>query len=224
MVKVIHSEVDTKLKAKMPDGIWQSEPDYQHWVDETTNLDCLIVRNESGGLCGYVGVGKKHAFYGRDYSSCVLPEARLRTPEEVRENTAWLEESPMKGMENFVIERSSIQHICSEGDYCSHTLQSILRVHGGITYTNECKGKICHKTETGDHVWWIGFDCVHGGDLSPTTIEWNKKFHDSWIIKHPEYADIPDYHEQDVYRDLDYVISECERLALQIKEYENKNS
>jgi len=39
------------------EGPWSNEPDKIVWVDPTTGLDCMIVRNpELGNLCGYVGV------------------------------------------------------------------------------------------------------------------------------------------------------------------------
>lgn len=44
-----------------------------------------------------------------------------------------------------------------------------ISVHGGLTYANECMGHICHNPNTGlhDSVWWLGFDCAHGYDISP---------------------------------------------------------
>lgn len=57
----------TMDKTKWDDGPWKDEPDKAHWVDETTGLDCLIVRNRSGALCGYVGVPKNHPYYKKDY-------------------------------------------------------------------------------------------------------------------------------------------------------------
>lgn len=48
-------------------GSWQDEPDKVSWTDEATGLPCLIVRSHStGALCGYVGVGPEHPFYGSD--------------------------------------------------------------------------------------------------------------------------------------------------------------
>lgn len=41
-------------------GPWDQEADKYQWVDPATNLDCLIVRNRLGGLCGYVGVSEAH--------------------------------------------------------------------------------------------------------------------------------------------------------------------
>ena len=47
-------------------------------------------------------------------------------------------------------------------------------VHGGLTYANKCvddpeEESICHIPGVGesDDVWWLGFDCVHGGDVCP---------------------------------------------------------
>ena len=44
-------------------GPWQEEPDKVVWVDEATDLDCMIVRNRFGSLCGYVGVSKDHPWH-----------------------------------------------------------------------------------------------------------------------------------------------------------------
>lgn len=39
---------------------WDQEPDRKHWVQQ--GLDCLIVRNLMGALCGYVGVPPSHPY------------------------------------------------------------------------------------------------------------------------------------------------------------------
>ena len=57
----------TNDKSDWSDGEWQQEPDKAQWIDESTNLDCLIVRGPSGALCGYVGVPETHKFFGSDY-------------------------------------------------------------------------------------------------------------------------------------------------------------
>lgn len=49
------------------DGPWWDEPDKMQWVDEETDLDCLIVRNRLGALCGYVGVPEGHPYFGLHY-------------------------------------------------------------------------------------------------------------------------------------------------------------
>lgn len=50
-----------------PTGEWDNEPDKKQWQDEATGLPCLIVRNWSGALCGYVGVSPSHPLYGKGY-------------------------------------------------------------------------------------------------------------------------------------------------------------
>ncbi len=62
-------EYRTKDKTTWPKGPWDDEPDKVVWVDETTGLDCMIVRNHQGSLCGYVGVGKDHEYYNVDYDT-----------------------------------------------------------------------------------------------------------------------------------------------------------
>jgi hypothetical protein len=46
---------------------WTTEPNCKHWIDLTTGLDCLIVRNSVGTLCGYVGVPNTHPWYGMEH-------------------------------------------------------------------------------------------------------------------------------------------------------------
>lgn len=68
-------------------------------------------------------------------------------------------------------------------------------VHGGLTYGNKCRGRICHEPEPGEteDVFWLGFDCAHAGDLCPG---------------------IGNVYE-DVYCDIAYVTAEVEKLAEQ---------
>lgn len=47
-------------------GAWVGEPDKAQWVDETSGLDCLIVRGPMGALCGYVGVPDSHPSFERE--------------------------------------------------------------------------------------------------------------------------------------------------------------
>jgi hypothetical protein len=50
-------------------GPWDGEPDKAQWIDQDTGLDCLIVRNRLGTLCGYVGVPAGHPWHGQDYDA-----------------------------------------------------------------------------------------------------------------------------------------------------------
>lgn len=55
-------------RTKWHSGPWDNEVDRYEWRDESTNYPCLIVRNGSGGLCGYVGITEDHPEYEKDYN------------------------------------------------------------------------------------------------------------------------------------------------------------
>jgi len=76
-------------------------------------------------------------------------------------------------------------------------------VHGGITYGRKCDGHVCHVPQPGeaDDVHWLGFDCAHSGDMSPSAT----KFAGS-ICEPAPY---------EKYRDAAYVRAEVESLAKQ---------
>jgi hypothetical protein len=57
----------TLVKEQWGKGPWNDEPDKVQFVDEATDMDCLIVRGPSGALCGYVGVEPGHPLHGVDY-------------------------------------------------------------------------------------------------------------------------------------------------------------
>lgn len=46
-------------------GPWDDEPDRIEWRSQ--GMPCLIVRNGSGALCGYVGVPPGHPWHGKGY-------------------------------------------------------------------------------------------------------------------------------------------------------------
>jgi hypothetical protein len=67
MTIIADREYRTMDKTGWGDGPWNDEADKLQWVDEATGLDCLIVRNHSGALCGYVGVSPSHPLHGKRY-------------------------------------------------------------------------------------------------------------------------------------------------------------
>jgi hypothetical protein len=78
-----------------------------------------------------------------------------------------------------------------------------VEAHGGLTFSDRCylgekEQGVCHTVEPGesDVVWWLGFDCAHGGDLCP-------KF-----SRHRWHGD--------VYRDIAYVRQQVLSLARQL--------
>jgi len=63
------SEWTTVDKSTWGPGPWQDEPDKVHWIDQKTDLDCLMVRSQHGGnWCGYVAVTEGHPLFGVGYS------------------------------------------------------------------------------------------------------------------------------------------------------------
>lgn len=85
-------------------------------------------------------------------------------------------------------------------------------VHGGVTFTDFCmEGAedgpgVCHIPETGRpaNVWWVGFDCAHAWDVSPTL---NAQFPDLNLAEALGGT----------YRDFGYVRQQVTILALQAK-------
>lgn len=79
-------------------------------------------------------------------------------------------------------------------------------VHGGLTYSHQCQGEICHVAEPGmpDDVWWLGFDCAHYGDLMPPHKAWGEM---------GIGLDLGG-----MYKDIDYVRRETKLLADQARE------
>lgn len=60
-------EYRTVDKSQWGEGPWQNEPDKMQFTDKATGLPCLIKRNFSGALCGYVGVTEDHPLFGKSY-------------------------------------------------------------------------------------------------------------------------------------------------------------
>lgn len=86
-----------------------------------------------------------------------------------------------------------------------------LDVHGGLTYSDKCQedGPVCHTPAPGepDDVWWFGFDCGHGMDISPAMDARERQ-----MGFEPLRADWISY------KTVDYVRTEVESLARQLAE------
>lgn len=62
-------EYKTEDKSTWARGPWDREPDKMQFTDSMTGLPCLIKRNGTGALCGYVGVPKDHPAYEKFYDN-----------------------------------------------------------------------------------------------------------------------------------------------------------
>ncbi len=100
-----------------------------------------------------------------------------------------------------------------------------VEVHGGLTYGSLCDGHICHVPKPGDpdDVYWFGFDCHHGGDFGPGMHARTRHYGGAFSDVDYDHASAvatreahPDRWDVDVYRTLDYVQGETNRLAEQL--------
>lgn len=55
-------------RSRWGSGAWDEEPDFVYWLDPRTRYRCIIVRHDTGYLCGYVGVAKDHPAFGMEQS------------------------------------------------------------------------------------------------------------------------------------------------------------
>jgi hypothetical protein len=122
-------------------GPWQDEPDKAQWVDPDTGLPCLMVRNQLGALCGYVGVDDSHPWHGKSYSAPVKGSC-----------TEWCTDDYHDGH-------------TPEGRVTVHGGLTFAAACAGDPETHS----ICHVAGPGEPepLWWFGFDCAHLGDMVP---------------------------------------------------------
>jgi hypothetical protein len=119
-------EWKTLNRTGWPSGEWDDEPDKAQWIDEGSGLPCLAVRaSHSGHWCGYVGVSESHPWFGKGYDDCVLKTALPRGPKDGDEKWGSFAKD--------LAERT----VCDE-EYCSHRPESMIEVHGGLTFADSC--------------------------------------------------------------------------------------
>jgi len=185
MIERIHND---ETRATWGPGPWQEEPDRIEWRDEATKLPCLIVRQQSGVLCGYAAVLPGHPLHGVDYGA---RSPALKEAWERRKST------PIG-----TLAAGPVAVLCAmTADDEAPRPEFVFEVHGGLTYSGACQGHVCHEPEPGesDAAWWFGFDCSHRDDLRPSS-----------AFKYGGYG------EDGVYRDVEYVRGEVTKLAAQL--------
>lgn len=185
-------------KQKWPDGPWKTEPDKAWWQHE--GLDCLIVRGPMGALNGYVGVTNDHPLHkkGKDESCEILD---------------WLLKKTLK--ERFDISKHDVFKIfvmSISDDKPKPCPCLVIRVHGGITYSESGNDFISIPSKLG--LWYFGFDCGHGGDYQPK-LEWSLR---DMRRLHPDMDPFPEgMFSMDIYRNFEYVKKEVETMAQQLR-------
>jgi hypothetical protein len=178
-------------------GAWDDEPDKIQWQDEASGLPCLIVRGPSGALCGYVGVSPGHPWHGSDYDSCdVAVHGGLTFAHGCAEINR---EKWEKWRERQYSRRDEAKKF-PIGDAARDLKEWALELENYDAWVARATSRyICHVAAHGepDPVWWLGFDCAHAGDLSPS---YSRRY---------GFGD-------GIYRSISYVEMECRALARQI--------
>lgn len=100
-------------------------------------------------------------------------------------------------------------HKLYKKDYNEIENENEISVHGGLTYSAECEGAVCHHAKDEDTVWWIGYDCAHSGDLCPSYLKYKDNSAFSCLLT--DHRGNPS-----VYRDIEWVINETKHLAEQL--------
>ncbi len=93
-----------------------------------------------------------------------------------------------------------------------------LKVHGGITWAcaneKEDKGERINHGCSNEDTWWLGFDCAHWNDLQPGI---------EALINHERKPCTYMASSDGVYKDLVFVVIECNKLAQQLKVIDEPN-
>lgn len=180
-------------------GPWDKEPDKIQWQDDATGLPCLIVRGPSGALCGYVGVATDHPWHGGSYDSCdVDVHGGLTFAHGCAEITL---EKWQKWRERQYSRRDEAKKY-PIGDAARDLKEWAKELEDYDAWVVRATSRyICHVASPGepDPVWWLGFDCAHSGDVSP-----------SYAGRYERIS----MHE--TYKTIGYVENECRNLARQI--------
>ena len=160
------------------------EADFIH-----NDFRCVVLMNDFGTRCGYVGITKDHFLYAVKHS----------------DRHEWLKRFKDGVMEQPIGKRGMIDVFCEAlADDDSISAGSLFNIHGGITYSN---GGVDSKYPVKSDLWWFGFDCAHagdGGDLS--------KIKDPRTRASFSRCTFPG----DVIRTKEYVIEECKNLSDQL--------
>jgi hypothetical protein len=94
-------------------------------------------------------------------------------------------------------------------EWCDHTPESQIEVHGGITFS----GKRGRAESFDENIWWFGFDCGHWRDLTPGMVSLMEKMKKETGIGGAYLA----HAEHDIYRDIQYVKTQVQSLAQQLR-------
>lgn len=165
---------------------------------------CVCIRHPLGlHWCGYVGVPPEHPWYGLPYNALVKLDDEAKNRPRSR-----LSMSPI----------DMFLHAMSDTPKDQVPLGLYLSIHGGLTYGDDSL-----PDREPDDLWYFGFDCNHATDISPG-------------MRHPrELGDTVRgmfdklekmighaFDKGAVYRDKEYVVGECQSLASQLMQVQER--
>ena len=158
-------------------------------------------------MCGYVGVGPGHPSHGVHYDNVdVSVHGGLTFADGCHEPTR----EQFAGIAQRIAERLGEAAKYPDGDAARNVAE--LREQAAMTFeewvADQQGRRICHVPLPGrpGDVWWLGFDCAHGGDVSPAT--------EAYFEKHaPEFTRS---HWGETYKDRRYVERQVANLAAQL--------
>lgn len=159
------------------------------WIERAFTaggLDCLVVAIDMGHRCGYVRVPIGNRFHGINYDAAV-PGAVVNLDRPLGES--------LGGMISLFGGKEEVEKFTT-------SLDGIIAVHGGLTFSREMKGEDGWKDG-----WWIGFDCGHAGDARDHSI----MSEDHLVFE----SRFPELNEGTVWTE-EMVAAECEKLARQV--------
>lgn len=173
---------------------------------EHAGYKCVVVFQDMGHRCGYVGVPKESKLYGEHY-------------------TEKLDIKMSEMYDKKIGKRGVITLFCEELSDKEEMVRIDLYfdVHGSVNYSN---GGENSDYPIKSNLWWFGFDCIHAGDKGDYEYamklfpEQRERLESIIRIDKKIYGELGN--TEDVIRSEEYVAEECKRLAEQIKEYEER--
>lgn len=179
----------------MPTDSWPPEENRVEFDAE--GLRCVMIRHDV--WCGYVGVPSDHPWHGLPRNSIIKPTKTM------------LERHFDQGMGPFDLMIHALSGRDAEDGI---EICMALHVHGGVTWAEDHV-----PNEEPDGLWWFGFDCGHAGDLNPAMNEQLGREMLKSFMPPETFAALESVFKdmkRGVWRDQQYVVSECQSLAAQL--------